>query len=156
MAARRAGTSFIKEGGAAQRNRPGRTQGLKSTGTTMAKKRNLSKEQLRKIKATLVERRKQLKDNLKSSLVEIESQEGHHLADLEDIDNIQDNDAVFEVVSNASARLDEIQKAIDKIDKGTYGTCEDCGLPIKIERLKALPFATQCIECRRKAELETD
>ncbi|HAK96712.1 MAG TPA: molecular chaperone DnaK [Planctomycetes bacterium] len=122
----------------------------------MAKKRNLAKEQLRKIKATLVERRNQLKNNLKSGLVEIENQEGHHLADLEDIDNIQDNDAVFEVVNNASASLDQIEKAIEKIDKGTYGTCEDCGLPITVERLKALPFATQCIECRRKAELEVE
>ncbi len=139
-----------------QQDRPGGTQGLKSTRKTMAKKRNLAKEQLRKIKATLVERRNQLKNNLKSGLVEIENQEGHHLADLEDIDNIQDNDAVFEVVNNASASLDQIEKAIEKIDKGTYGTCEDCGLPITVERLKALPFATQCIECRRKAELEVE
>lgn len=122
----------------------------------MAKKKNLSRDQLRKIKATLVERRNQLTNNLKSGLVEIESQEGHHLADLEDIDNIQDNDAVFEVVNNASASLDQIEKAIEKIEKGTYGTCEDCGLPITVERLKALPFATQCIECRRKAELEVE
>ena len=122
----------------------------------MAKKKNLSRDQLRKIKATLVERRSQLTNNLKSGLVEIENQEGHHLADLEDIDNIQDNDAVFEVVNNASASLDQIEKAIEKIEKGTYGTCEDCGLPISIERLKALPFATQCIECRRKAELEVE
>ncbi len=122
----------------------------------MAKKKNLSRDELRKIKATLVERRSQLSNNLKSGLVEIENQEGHHLADLEDIDNIQDNDAVFEVVNNASSSLDQIEKAIEKIDKGTYGTCEDCGLPITIERLKALPFATQCIECRRKAELEVE
>lgn len=145
-----------RRGDAMQQDRPGGTQGLKSTRKTMAKKRNLAKEQLRKIKATLVERRNQLKNNLKSGLVEIENQEGHHLADLEDIDNIQDNDAVFEVVNNASASLDQIEKAIEKIDKGTYGTCEDCGLPITVERLKALPFATQCIECRRKAELEVE
>jgi DnaK suppressor protein len=125
------------------------------TGKAMAKK-NLTKDELRKIKQTLVQRRTQLTSNLKSGLVEIGNQEGHHLADLEDIDNIQDNDAVFEVVNNASASLEQIEKAIEKIDKGTYGTCEDCGLPISEERLKALPFAIQCIECRRKAELEVE
>ncbi len=122
----------------------------------MAKKKTLTKDQLRRIKDSLVQRRAQLTSNLKSGLVEIENQEGHHLADLEDIDNIQDNDAVFEVVNNASASLEQIEKAIEKIDRGTYGTCEDCGEPIILDRLKALPFATQCIECRRKAELEVE
>ena len=91
-------------------------------------------------------------DNLKSGLVEIESQEAHHLADLEDIDSVQDNDAVLEVVSNASSNLEQIDKALEQIDKGTYGICEDCNSPILLERLKALPFATQCIECKRLAE----
>lgn len=120
----------------------------------MAKKSILSKDELRKIRSLLLKRREQFTSNLKSGLEEIENHEGHHLADLEDIDNIQDNDAVFEVVNNASANLEQIEKALEKIEHGSYGVCEDCGEVIGVERLHALPFATQCIACKRKAELE--
>ena len=76
------------------------------------------------------------------------------MADLEDIDNVQDNDAVFEMVNNASHTLEQIEKALEKLEKGTYGICEDCNSPISVERLRALPFATQCIECKRISETE--
>ena len=118
------------------------------------KAKALTKDQLAKIKRKLLERRAQLSDNLKSGLEEIESHEGHHLADLEDIDDVQDNDAIFEVVNNASATLEQIDRALKMIEEGTYGICEECNSPISLERLKALPFATQCIECKRKAEME--
>ncbi len=120
----------------------------------MGKTRALTKDQLRKIKRSLLQRRTQLSDNLKSGLEEIESHEGHHLADLEDIDDVQDNDAVFEVVNVSSSTLEQIDRALEKIEKGSYGICEDCNSAIAAERLRALPFATQCIECKRKAEIE--
>ena len=120
----------------------------------MGKTKTLSKDQVNKFKGFLLKRRAQLSSNLKSGLEEIVSKEGHHLADLEDIDDVQDNDAVFEVVNNTSATLEQIEKALEKIEKGTYGECEDCNERIPLERLQALPFATQCIECKRKAEEE--
>ena len=51
-------------------------------------------------------------------------------------------------------QIDQIDMALGKIDNGTYGICEDCGGEIPLARLEALPFATQCIECKRKAEIE--
>jgi DnaK suppressor protein len=39
---------------------------------------------------------------------------------------------------------------------GKYGQCEVCGEPIPIARLKALPYATVCIDCRQRQELRTD
>ena len=35
---------------------------------------------------------------------------------------------------------------------GTYGTCSNCGEPIGAERLEAVPWTTQCIDCKRKEE----
>ncbi len=124
----------------------------------MAKGRSkaLTKDQLAKIKAKLLKQRDLLTNNIKAGLEEIENQEGHHLADLEDIDDVQDNDAVFEVVNNASATLEQIERALAMIEEGTYGICEECGEPIPLERLKALPFATQCVKCKRKAEMEEE
>ena len=44
--------------------------------------------------------------------------------------------------------LAEVEHAIEKLDKGTYGLCDVCGQPIKPERLEALPQATLCMSCK--------
>jgi DnaK suppressor protein len=46
-----------------------------------------------------------------------------------------------------SQQLAEVEKALDKFEKGTYGICEICGKPINPERLEALPQALYCMEC---------
>jgi DnaK suppressor protein len=53
---------------------------------------------------------------------------------------------------NAERLLEEIERALDRIDEGTYGTCGVCGLPIPEERLAAVPWATLCIEDKRAME----
>ncbi len=50
--------------------------------------------------------------------------------------------------------LKKIKKTIKAIDEGTYGVCDECGNDIEIERLKARPVATVCIECKREMEKE--
>lgn len=45
-----------------------------------------------------------------------------------------------------------IADAFRKLDAGTYGTCEECGNEIDEKRLKVIPFARLCIECKRKQE----
>jgi RNA polymerase-binding protein DksA len=48
--------------------------------------------------------------------------------------------------------LAAIDAALERIDAGTYGTCMTCGRPIGDDRLEAIPYATQCIDCRRREE----
>lgn len=48
--------------------------------------------------------------------------------------------------------LDKIQKALDRIEEGTFGVCEDCGDPISIKRLEARPETTLCIRCKEEQE----
>jgi DnaK suppressor protein len=43
-----------------------------------------------------------------------------------------------------------IEAALKRIDAGTFGTCSVCGKPIAPERLEALPWATDCIDCHSK------
>ncbi len=50
--------------------------------------------------------------------------------------------------AQARAAVDEIDRALHKIDIGTYGTCERCGNPIPKARLKALPYAALCVGCK--------
>jgi len=49
--------------------------------------------------------------------------------------------------------LEEVNRALDKMAKGTYGTCESCGMEIDPARLKASPHAVLCIKCQARAEL---
>jgi DnaK suppressor protein len=48
--------------------------------------------------------------------------------------------------------IKKIKKTLDRIEAGTFGVCESCGEDIGIERLKARPVTTQCIECKIKEE----
>jgi DnaK suppressor protein len=47
----------------------------------------------------------------------------------------------------------KIQEALQRLDAGEYGICEECGEEIGIERLKARPVTTLCIECKSSQEL---
>jgi DnaK suppressor protein len=46
------------------------------------------------------------------------------------------------------ADLREVHAALERLEAGTYGTCERCGRPIADARLEAMPAARHCIECR--------
>lgn len=47
--------------------------------------------------------------------------------------------------------LYNVNKALKKIDEGSYGLCEKCNLPINPDRLKAFPSATACMKCKEKS-----
>jgi DnaK suppressor protein len=46
--------------------------------------------------------------------------------------------------------LQAIEEALARIEKGTYGTCRDCGEPISPARLNAIPWTRVCIACKEK------
>jgi DnaK suppressor protein len=54
------------------------------------------------------------------------------------------------LVRQAREHLAEIEAAVERVDSGTYGTCEDCGQPIGEGRLEARPVARTCINCAGK------
>jgi len=50
--------------------------------------------------------------------------------------------------------IKKIQQALRRMDDGTFGQCEECGEEIGVERLKARPVTTLCIECKSRQEEE--
>ena len=48
------------------------------------------------------------------------------------------------------ALIAEVDRALNKMDAGTYGTCDICNQPIDPARLEALPQAIMCVSCRQK------
>jgi RNA polymerase-binding protein DksA len=63
-----------------------------------------------------------------------------------------DREIDYSLEENSEQVLRAIDAALQRIEDGTYGICETCGQPISEERLEAIPYATQCIDCRRKGE----
>jgi RNA polymerase-binding transcription factor len=57
-----------------------------------------------------------------------------------------------QMASFESRELAQIESALDKIRGGRYGRCETCDRAIAPMRLKALPYATECIDCARRDE----
>jgi DnaK suppressor protein len=53
------------------------------------------------------------------------------------------------LLERTERRLAELDRALDRVAAGTYGTCERCGRPIGADRLAARPDATTCIACAR-------
>ena len=105
------------------------------------------------LKEELLKKRAELRANIDNELNELRGEEGHHLADMEDLaSDTSDSSAAFQILELEAAEFEEIDLALEKIDEGTYGLCEECGETIGLERLKALPFATLCIDCKRREE----
>ena len=63
-----------------------------------------------------------------------------------------DREVDYTLQENSEQVLAEIDDALKRIEDGTFGTCRSCGKPIAPERLEAMPWATQCIDCKRKDE----
>lgn len=57
---------------------------------------------------------------------------------------------VLAVIERLRENLRDVEIALGKIDKGTYGVCERCGEPISPERLEAIPYARLCVTCKQK------
>ena len=63
----------------------------------------------------------------------------------------EERSRVLALVGNLRNELREVERALDKLARGGYGACERCGNPIGEDRLEAIPWATLCIDCKRKA-----
>ncbi len=56
------------------------------------------------------------------------------------------------IANNRFDLLTQTERAIERIDAGTYGRCESCGNPIAKARLQAFPSATLCVTCKQREE----
>jgi RNA polymerase-binding protein DksA len=63
-----------------------------------------------------------------------------------------DREIDYTLEENEERVLAAIDGALKRIDEGTFGLCRSCGQQIAIERLEALPYTTQCIDCKRREE----
>lgn len=63
-----------------------------------------------------------------------------------------DTDFTFRLRERESRLILKVIEALERLDQGVFGICEECDREISVERLKARPIATLCIECKRAQE----
>lgn len=122
----------------------------------MATRKTPTDKQLREIRASLLEDRTELL----GQVAELDAE-----ADVKnwrdggfDDDPADMGSAAFEretaqsLSKHSRSLLEQIDDAVRRIDAGTYGICERCGNRIEAERLEAIPYATLCLDCKRRDE----
>ena len=65
-------------------------------------------------------------------------------------DDLQEYDNKLSLEYSFELKLKDVNNALEKIEKGTYGICENCGKKISEERLLACPEAKTCLKCGNK------
>jgi DnaK suppressor protein len=102
------------------------------------------------IRGTLLERQ----DELRGELAELTAVPRDPMAAVSFGKRIGDGttEAVERLTTTSAARslfakLQDVERALAKLDEGTYGTCDTCGRPIPPERLEAMPWAVLCVDC---------
>jgi len=124
---------------------------LKTTPKTTEEERNAALRRL------LINRREEIVKEAKAEISKYIKGEKRQLVEtaLDDGDwSVIDlsEDISLKQLSAHRENLLKIDEAMRKLKEGTYGKCEDCGEEISDKRLKVIPFAIYCIDCKEKRE----
>ena len=63
-----------------------------------------------------------------------------------------DQEFTLSLLGGEEDALDQIEAAIERIEDGSYGECDTCGVKIPKSRLEAIPYAAQCVRCASQQE----
>ena len=118
------------------------------------------KDQLAKIRASLAEKKVELEARQRElEEASFDSTQSDITGEVGlDEDFADAGTATFERERDLSIRnnirdlVDQVDRAMRRIDEGSYGTCERCGQPIDASRLRELPHASLCLDCKRREE----
>lgn len=73
-----------------------------------------------------------------------------HMADIGS-DNFE-QEFTLSLMENDGVTLEQIESSLERIEEGTYGQCDECGVKIPKARLNAIPYATLCVRCAEQQE----
>lgn len=110
-------------------------------------------EKIQQIRLKLLKQRETLLNEADAALNELPSQT--IFPDLGDQATAEtDRNFMLRLRGREQRLLKKIDEAIDRIESGTFGICDDCGNEIDVKRLEARPVTTMCIECKTLQEEE--
>ena len=113
----------------------------------------MTKVQLKKFRDMLEARREEIIKRAQQTLDEDMALDANDLPDEMDLASSEYLQSfTFRLRGREKSFLDKIEKALRKIDEGTFGICEECGEEISVKRLEARPETTLCIRCKEDQE----
>ena len=107
-------------------------------------------DERRRVEHALATLRDEHRGSLDDEVEEVAATSDNHLAETATATLGREID--YTLGDNAEQVLSEIDAALGRIDDRTYGICFNCGNEIPRERLEANPWASLCIDCKRRAE----
>ena len=113
----------------------------------------MNKATLKKFKTLLTEKRDEIIKKAKQTLEEDMTLDTDDLPDEMDLASSEYLQSfTFRLRGREKGLLDKIEKALLKIEDGTFGVCDSCNEEIAIKRLEARPETTLCIQCKEEQE----
>ena len=113
----------------------------------------MTKAQLKKFRDLLESKRREIIKKAQQTLDQDMSLDANDLPDEMDLASSEYLQSfTFRLRGREKVFLDKIQKAIEKIENGSFGVCDDCGEKISVKRLEARPETTLCIRCKEDQE----
>ena len=115
----------------------------------------MNKTQLKKFKTLLEKKRDEIVRRAQQTLNEDMTLDTSELPDEMDLASTEYLQSfTFRLRGREKSFLKKIQQALDKIEAGTFGYCEECNEEISLKRLEARPEAPLCIQCKEEQERE--
>ena len=116
-------------------------------------RKELDKKTLQRLKRTLLKEREEIIGEVKQIHESSREMGQDGIQDIGDeAANIYNKQILLSLSENERLRLQEMDEALDRMENGTYGTCEECGGPIGLKRLEVRPIAIYCVPCKTKLE----
>jgi DnaK suppressor protein len=113
----------------------------------------MKKAELKRFKQILEEKREALLKNAKQTIADDMTLDTNDLPDEMDLASSEYIQSfTFRLRGREKTFLDKIDRALRKIEDGTFGTCEACGEEISVKRLEARPETSLCIKCKEDQE----
>ncbi len=113
----------------------------------------MNKASLKKFRTLLTDKRDELLKKAKETLEHDMTLDTDDLPDEMDLASSEYLQSfTFRLRGREKSFLDKIEKALAKIEDGSFGTCEECGEEIQVKRLEARPETTLCIRCKEDQE----
>ena len=116
-------------------------------------KPSIRESEIEEIRVMLVQRRGELLAELRTDMKSVHAPEKPRSADPTDqASDAADGALNMALAQTESDELAQIETALARIESSDFGICEECGQSIPAERLKVLPYAVTCIDCKRNLE----
>lgn len=113
----------------------------------------MNDSQLEHFRNILNEWKKQLMEEVDSTVVHLKEDAASYSDPLDRASQEEGFNLELRTRDRERKLIKKIEQALDSIERGEYGFCEDCGTDIGIRRLEARPTATKCIDCKTFEEI---